>query len=79
MKYKITKDYELLLMMAFRYALGRRTYVVSYIVDELLANWHNFSAERREQFKREIREHKELFGNLGHDMDEQQWNKILMA
>ena len=75
--FKITEDYGLLLMMAFRYALGRKTYVVQFIVGEILDNWDNFSKERQEQFKKEILEHAELYGNLGHDMDEREWYKIL--
>lgn len=75
--YKVTNDYELMLMMAFRYALGRQTYVVHFIVENILDNWDVFSDARKRQFKREINEHKEIFGNLGHDMDEAEWNKIL--
>lgn len=76
-KYKITDDYQLLLMMAFRYALGRRTYVVSFIVKEILDNWGVFSDSRKAQFKKEINEHLELYGNLGDDIDVSEWNKIL--
>jgi len=71
------KDRGLILMCAFRYALGRRTYVVSSVVDELIANWKNFDPSRREQYQREIKEHKDMFGNLGMDCDESEWNRIL--
>ena len=76
---KITKDYELLLMMAFRYALGCRTYAVSFIVKEILDNWDNFSEARQQQFKREIEEHERLYDGLGHDCDKGEWHKILNA
>lgn len=70
-------DDDLLLLMAFRYALGRRTYVVSYIVGIILNNWESLEPHRRQLIKNEINEHKRLWGNLGHDCDEQEWNKIL--
>jgi hypothetical protein len=71
------KDKELLIMMAFRYALGRRTYVVSYIVGIILDNWDQFDDSRKKQFKSEILEHERLYDNLGHDCDKQQWYKIV--
>lgn len=71
------RDYELMLMMAFRYALGRRTYVVSYIVDEILTNWENLDKSRQEQIKREIIEHEEMFNSLGDDCDKSEWYKII--
>jgi hypothetical protein len=71
------KDKELLIMMAFRYALGGRTYAVSYIVGIILDNWDKFDDSRKEQFKREILEHERLYDNLGDDCDKQQWYKIV--
>jgi hypothetical protein len=70
-------DDELVLFCAFRYALGRRTYVVSAISDLILENWEKFSSEKQEQFKKEILEHRELCGDLGDDCDEASWNRIL--
>jgi len=53
-------DKDLILICAFRYALGRRTYVVSKAL-----------------YQREIKEHEKQYGNLGMDMDKEQWYKIL--
>lgn len=69
------KDEELLIKMAFRYALGRRTYVVQYIVGIILDNWDEFDSARQEQFKREIFEHEKLYG-LGDYCDRNEWYKI---
>jgi len=71
------KDEQLLVMMAFRYALGRKTYVVSNIVDLILDSWDEFSRQRQDQLKREILEHEELYGNLGHECDKKCWYKIV--
>jgi len=68
---------DLLLLMAFRYALGRKTYVVSYIVNIILNNWDAIEPHRRSLIKDEITEHKKLWGDLGHNCDEREWNKIL--
>jgi|JTFP01.1.fsa_nt_gb hypothetical protein len=77
MKLNFKEDDELVLFCAFRYALGRRTYVVSAIVEIILENWEKFSPERQEQFKKEILEHKKLCGDLGDACDEDSWNRIL--
>jgi len=70
-------DSKVVLVCAFRYALGRRTYVVSTLVEEILNNWELLDNHTKNLMKREIVEHKELFGNLGMSCDEDEWKKIL--
>jgi len=47
---------DILLFCAFRYALGRQTYVVGAICDILKANWGHMPQSRRDMFKKEIEE-----------------------
>lgn len=71
------KDPNLILCCAFRYALGRRTYVVSAVVDEIINNWNNISIFDKQRFRKEILEYLELNGNLGHECDKQEWLRII--
>lgn len=77
MELDFKEDDELVLFCAFRYALGRRTYVVSSVSNIILENWGKFTPHRQEQFKKEILEYKELCGDLGDACDEASWNRIL--
>jgi len=70
-------DDRILLSCAFRYALGRRTYVVSSVVKTILDNWDKLQEHERLRFKKEILEHKETWGNLGDNYDEENWDRIL--
>jgi hypothetical protein len=67
---------ETVLFCAFRYAIGRKTYVVSSVVDSILTNWDSISLASKELFVKEIHEYYEE-GNLGHQCDIECWNKIL--
>ena len=69
-------DDTLMLLCAFRYALGRRTYIVSTVVDLVLHNWDNIPEHDKTLMKKEINEHKRMHGNIGDTMDENEWNKI---
>ena len=71
------KDPDLVLMCAFRYALGRKTYVVHSIVEEMLENWDVLSNTHKKLIQKEIKDHEELYGNLGMEMDRDQWYRIL--
>lgn len=62
-----------ILFYAFRYALGRQTYSVNIVVMALELAWHDLSLRDKEQYKREIRECK----NLGSDFDKEAWLNIL--
>lgn len=69
-------DQDILLFCAFRYALGRRTYVVSTIIEIILENWDNIPVNRQEMFKSEIREAISK-NNAGSKYDVEEWGKIL--
>ena len=71
------REDRLVLLCAFRYALGRRTYVVSEMVHEIISNWDRIRTQDKEIIKRDINAHKELYGDLGDTCDEEEWNKIL--
>ncbi len=68
---------DILLFCAFRYALGRQTYVVSAIADIIKANWDHMSQGRRDMFRREIQEaiEKGYAGSVNIDVPE--WLSIL--
>jgi len=65
------------LIYAFRYALGRRSYAVSTVIDNILHNWETLSEGDKKLYQREIKEHEEMYGNLGDEMDKKNWYKIV--
>lgn len=67
---------DILLFCAFRYALGRRTYVVGTIVEILKNNWDHMPKSRREMFKKEIREAIDS-DMCGSKYDIEEWEVIL--
>lgn len=69
--------YDIILMCAFRYALGRKTYVVDYVTKAIHSYWPEMRESTKSIFVKEITEHQEKFGNLGHDIDKQQWLSIV--
>ena len=75
----ITLDDRITLRCAFRYALGRKTYVVSSVVDTILDNWKSLPDIEKEAYKKEIRNHEREWGDLGDKCDKEEWNKILEA
>ena len=77
MKIKEHEENAHLLFCAFRYALGRKTYIVSVVVDRILDNWDNIPESDKTSIKREIKEAEKGFIGLGHDMDKKEWYKIL--
>ena len=69
-------DIKTLRLCAFRYALGRQTYVVQEMVVELQANW-----ERMKPYQHQIQEDIRMAidtGQAGMDMDVKEWTKILI-
>ena len=72
----LDSDAYILLFCAFRYALGRRTYVVSSVVDTIINNWENLATSQRYMFKKEIRE-AEMANDVGSTYDDQEWRRIL--
>lgn len=77
MSTKLSTDEQIVLNCAFRYALGRSTYVVGSVVDTILRDWDGIDESQKELFVREIAEHKERFGGIGMDMDEREWYRIV--
>lgn len=81
-KHKIKLDFsdcnqDILLFCAFRYALGRRTYVVGTIAGIIRENWNHMPISRRAMFKKEIREAVEK-GWAGSELiDVPEWKSIL--
>jgi len=68
---------DILLFCAFRYALGRQTYVVGAICDILKANWGHMSEGRRKMFKDEIREAVSKGWAGSEIIDVPEWKSIL--
>lgn len=68
---------DILLFCAFRYALGRQTYVVGAIADIIKANWDHMPQSRRNLFRKEIEEaiEKGYAGSINIDVPE--WLSIL--
>lgn len=78
----------LMVIAAFRYCLGRMTYIVSDCADWLVANWESFPPKVRAIIERELesefkRDDEYRAGGpdrhykpLGHDCDRKQWEKV---
>lgn len=67
---------ELTLLASFRYALGRRTYIVSEVVENILANGQILSQNTKDKMKAEIKEAIEN-NSIGYDVDKEYWNKMI--
>lgn len=68
---------DILLFCAFRYALGRQTYVVGTIAGIIRDNWDHMSDPRKAMFKKEIREAVDK-GWAGSELiDVPEWKSIL--
>ena len=77
---------DLLIIGAFRYSLGRQTYVVQETVEWLMAFWHELSPEVQAVIRRDledaIRDDKRVRSEgsgwkpLGADMDRREWLKL---
>ena len=69
-------DDAIVLIAAFRYALGRATYFVPYVVDFILRNWDDLDVNDRNLIVKEILEARSQ-NNIGHDCDRNEWERIL--
>ncbi len=67
---------ENVIMYAFRYCLGRKTYAVSEMVSILICNWRKLKQHTQIQIKQEIADAKNR-NCLGMDCDIEQWNKVV--
>lgn len=70
------QDLRILMLAAFRYSLGRRTYMPSYIVDLIIKNQKIFNDHDWKQFIEEITSAKK-FDNLGDGCDIQTWDNFI--
>jgi hypothetical protein len=70
------QDLASLLILAFRYALGRKTYVVSSMVEDLIRYWDIFGSNAKFQIQKEIKQAIER-NDAGMDCDVKEWKKIL--
>ena len=71
---------------AFRYCLGRQTYIVGACADWIVQNWERFPEGPRaiirrdleEEFKRDdqARAHGETYKPLGWDCDRRDWERV---
>jgi len=68
---------DIIFFAAFRYCLGRQTYVVGSMVEEMIKNWSHMPISRRQFFKKEIHEAIDD-GRAGSPViDVPEWKKIL--
>jgi hypothetical protein len=74
---KIFRVDSVMMISAFRYALGRRTPIVSRTVDMILTNWDKFTPIDKDLMVKEIFEYKKDFGTIGSKYDELDWNRIV--
>lgn len=68
-------DDEIILSCAFRYALGRMTYVVGTVADRLIKEYENIHPETRKFYVSDIEE-ADAKNNLGMDFDKKEWMKV---
>ena len=69
------KNDKLVLLCAFRYALGRATYMPSLIAEELERNWQEFEPWQREQILGDI-DHAVKHDMAGMDCDKKMWSSF---
>ncbi|MFW5847097.1 MAG: hypothetical protein ACOCUU_02985 [Nanoarchaeota archaeon] len=69
-------DLRLIMMCAFRYSLGRMTYMPWTITELIKKNSFLFNSRDWKQFIKEIKEH-EKFSNLGMDCDIKTWENFV--
>ena len=70
------KDQREVLIYAFRYALGRMSMCVYTMVEVILDCWGDLQQFDKELIVKEIKE-AEKWGEIGMDMDKQQWFRIV--
>ena len=66
-------DISMLMVSAERYALGRRTYIVSWTCDVVKNNLHLLTKKDKDVMIRDI----ESAVNCGDSCDEREWKKLL--
>jgi len=73
----MTKNEEDVLFYAFRYALGRRTSVVSFMVDQIKNHWHELRPKTQDQIQHEIKLYPQMLYTLGDKCDIDNWQEVL--
>ena len=71
-----TDDDVLILIAAFRYALGRATYITDTVASFILHNWDQLNDNEKKLIVREILDAKDR-GEVGQDCDWHSWKRIL--
>jgi len=66
-----------IIMYAFRYALGRKTGAPSTISAAILRNIDEFKEWELTQIIKEILDHKDYWGSLGDACDEEVWRDLI--
>jgi len=82
-------DQEVMVIAAFRYSLGRMTYIVKDCCDWLIEQWPNFregtraliQKELEAAFERDDLARRRIYAEfnhrpLGHDCDREQWERV---
>ena len=67
------EDIDLLFVAAFRYALGRQSYMPKVIANVILGNRNLLKDWQRKQFATEVYEHISTYGSAGMDFDTKMW------
>lgn len=68
---------ESLLVFATRYMLGRMSYGVGLICDEIVCAWPTLQRKTQVVLHRDIREHGEQGHSYGHECDQAAWQRVL--
>lgn len=66
-----------LLVCSVRYAVGRKTGIVRYVVDWIVDEWDCIDGEVRAEIVREILDYEKHYGNIGAPWDREQWYRIV--
>ena len=69
-------DHELMILAAFRYCIGRATYIVPVCTAWLQEVWPHLGEQSQQQLIKEIDRAIET-GRAGHDCDERDWQLLL--
>ena len=75
-EHNVNKKETDLLVCSFRYALGRRTAMVSIITEYLKEDWHKLGEWQQKQIKDDIK-HAIEHGCAGDDCDVDNWKCVL--
>ncbi len=70
------QDDQLILLCAFRYSLGRMTYMPGVVAAKLERHWGDLAEGHRRQIQEEVRESIER-GRAGMECDIQVWRRLL--